>query len=113
MRLVVSIHDVSEGGLFAALMESAMCRNLGFDVKTDENFRKDAYLFGENQSRVVVSISASQKSNFEQFLQKENQKYTFLGEVKTKNITIDQENFGEIKNWKKVYENELAGVMEK
>ncbi len=112
-NLAQSIHDISEGGLFAALMESAMCRNLGFDIKTNENFRKDAYLFGENQSRVVVSISASQKTNFESFLQKEKQKYTFLGEVKTKNITIDQENFGEIKNWKKVYENELAGIMEK
>ena len=54
--MIESAHDISEGGLFAALIESALPNNLGFDIETDPNFRKDAYLFGESQSRVVISV---------------------------------------------------------
>ena len=56
-KLIESAHDVSEGGLFVALAESAFKNNLGFDVvANDYRIRKDAYWFGESQSRVVVSV---------------------------------------------------------
>ncbi len=56
--VVSSAHDVSEGGLFVTLLESAFHRDLGFDVvASDYNLRKDAYWFGESQSRVVVTVA--------------------------------------------------------
>ena len=51
-KLVQSVHDISEGGLFITLLESAMTDNFGFDVIMPAGFRKDAYWFGEAQSRV-------------------------------------------------------------
>ncbi|MCX5693045.1 MAG: hypothetical protein NTX47_05115, partial [Candidatus Omnitrophica bacterium] len=60
--------NLSEGGLFIAVLESAMTRNFGFEITTCSSIRKDACLFGEGQSRVVVSIDASTKDTFENFL---------------------------------------------
>ncbi len=56
-RLVNSVHDISEGGLFVCLMECAMVGNLGFSVSSDQNVRKDAFLFGESQSRIIISVA--------------------------------------------------------
>ena len=36
-----SMHDVSDGGLYITLLESSMPRNLGFDITTDAEIRKD------------------------------------------------------------------------
>jgi phosphoribosylformylglycinamidine synthase subunit PurL len=108
--LVQSVHDVSEGGLFATLVESAMVRNMGFDINTDNNFRKDAYLFGESQSRVLVSINPSQQADFEALVC--NVGFTQLGVVKAKNLVIDGENYGNILKWKKNYDTTLSNIME-
>ncbi|MCO4749803.1 MAG: phosphoribosylformylglycinamidine synthase subunit PurL, partial [Flavobacteriales bacterium] len=51
--VIQSAHDVTEGGLFITLLESAMDNDLGFDMTTASEFREDAYLFGEAQSRIV------------------------------------------------------------
>src|ERR1700754_667755 len=60
-KVIRSAHDVSEGGLFVTLAESAFPRGLGFDVvASDADIRNDTYWFGESQSRVVVSVAASQ-----------------------------------------------------
>ncbi len=68
-KLVRSAHDVSEGGLFVTLAESAFPRELGFDVvASDASIRKDAYWFGESQSRVVVSVTAAEVGAFKKAL---------------------------------------------
>src|SRR5580692_2357387 len=62
-KLVVSAHDVSEGGLFITLAESAFPRELGFRARSGD-VRKDAFWFGEAQSRVVVSVSKDKVGEF-------------------------------------------------
>ncbi len=59
-QLLNSAHDVSDGGLFMNLVESSLNSKsgLGFDICTVKPFRNDAYLFGEGQSRIVVSVEA-------------------------------------------------------
>ncbi|NDF96686.1 MAG: phosphoribosylformylglycinamidine synthase subunit PurL, partial [Proteobacteria bacterium] len=66
--LVVSCHDISEGGLAVALAEMAIAGNLGFDAPTPPpTFRADAndplrgaaaleVLFGEGNGRFVVEV---------------------------------------------------------
>ena len=55
--LVRSAHDLSEGGLAVALAESAFAggRMLGCEVDCDTDLRADALLFGESQSRILVT----------------------------------------------------------
>ena len=107
LKLINSAHDVSDGGLFINLLESSMVNNLGFEINSDVSIRKDAFLFGESQSRVVVSISEHQLHSFEAELNKQGAKYSKLGQVKGKNIVIDSENFGTIIEFKEGFETSL------
>ncbi len=107
LKLINSAHDVSDGGLFINLLESSMVNNLGFEINSDVSIRKDAFLFGESQSRVVVSISEHQLNSFEAELNKQGAKYSKLGQVKGKNIVIDSENFGTIIEFKKGFDTSL------
>ncbi|MBN1273845.1 MAG: phosphoribosylformylglycinamidine synthase subunit PurL [Candidatus Aminicenantes bacterium] len=52
-----SAHDVSEGGLAVCLAECCFSgkNRPGFSVTLEENMRPDTLLFGESQSRVVIS----------------------------------------------------------
>jgi phosphoribosylformylglycinamidine synthase II len=53
--LVASAHDLSEGGLAAALAEAGFGRGLGADVTFETNLRPDLALFSESQSRIILS----------------------------------------------------------
>jgi phosphoribosylformylglycinamidine synthase len=63
--LIRSAHDCSDGGLAVALAESCLSgpdRPRGAVVKLSSGrLRKDAVLFGESQSRVIVSARASDR----------------------------------------------------
>ncbi len=106
-----SVHDVSDGGLFIALLESAMPDSLGFTVRTDQNIRKDAYLFGEAQSRVVVSVPEGQCATFEKLLS--GMVYERLGKVTSGTIVVDGENWGDIAEWQQPYDTALEQALEK
>lgn len=110
--LIRSAHDVSEGGLFVTLMESAMVNKCGFEIDTDTNFRKDAYLFGESQSRIVISVSTDKEDGLVNFLNAGNVSFSKIGQVTDGQILIDNEDFGNISDWKNVYENTLENILE-
>ncbi|MHC2993028.1 phosphoribosylformylglycinamidine synthase [Pontibacter sp. HJ8] len=111
-RLVQSAHDVADGGLYIALLEAGMPNELGFDVETDKNFRKDAYLFGESQSRVVVSVSPEQQAAFEQALQNKGVNFTNLGKVTAHDCHIDGELFHAVTVAKKHYDTALEQILD-
>ncbi len=106
-----SAHGVSEGGLFTALLESALVNGFGFNVETVDTFRKDCFLFGESQSRVVVTIAADKDDEFQNYLINNNVSFTKLGEVFGSDVVIDEENFGNINDWKRNYEDTLGGKL--
>jgi phosphoribosylformylglycinamidine synthase len=109
-KLILSAHDLAEGGLFVALVESCMQQNTGFEITTDKDIRKDAYLFGEAQSRVIVSVSATQHQAFEAALG--NQPFTKIGTVKTDgHLRIDSSDWGHIRNWKKLYDEAIEQLL--
>lgn len=109
-KLVNSAHDISEGGLFACLLESAMTNGFGFHIDTDKNIRKDAFLFGEGQSRVVVSVNPALHSLFEAELK--DTPYMKIGSVNAiQQITVDDHNWGYISDWKEAYDNALEKLL--
>jgi phosphoribosylformylglycinamidine synthase len=85
--------------------------NKGFEVRSNNQVRKDAWLFGEAQSRVVVSVSAEQTAAFERFLQAENTPFEILGAVKGHDVVIDGENWGAVSAWKRTYDTVLGEIM--
>ncbi len=112
-RLVCSAHDVSEGGLFITLLESAMPNQLGFDITTDSEIREDAFLFGEAQGRVVVSVCPSKEDEFVDFMMSQKIPFMTLGHVTKGELRIDDISYGFIKDYTQLYnqaiENELNG----
>ncbi|OFX79035.1 MAG: phosphoribosylformylglycinamidine synthase II [Bacteroidetes bacterium GWE2_29_8] len=110
--LILSAHDISDGGLFITLIESCFNNNLGFDIKTDREIRKDAFLFGESQSRVVISVSGDKLQRLQNILDISFVDYFILGNViKNGDIVINYDNFGNIKEYRELYYNTLASKL--
>ena len=112
-NLVQSAHDCSDGGLFVTLTESAIASEKGFDISTDEFFRKDAYLFGEAQSRIVVSVAPEKEDDFIDALSAHEIDFSRIGEVTASKIIIDEEDFGDISLWKSKFENAISNELQK
>jgi phosphoribosylformylglycinamidine synthase len=110
-NLINTAHDVSEGGLFTTLLESAMAGSKGFNIETDSDLRKDAFLFGESQSRVVVTVPASREDSFLKTILKSDAEFSKLGEVKGAQVVIDGEKWGTVATWKAKYDNALESVL--
>ncbi|MDR3235889.1 MAG: phosphoribosylformylglycinamidine synthase subunit PurL [Prevotellaceae bacterium] len=107
-RLLVSAHDVSDGGLFITLLESAMPNNVGFDITTDAEIRTDAFLFGEAQGRIVVSVSPEKEPAFLNYMQTQQVPVTTLGHVTKGELRIDDLSFGFVNDFKDIYDNALS-----
>ncbi len=110
--LIQSAHDVSDGGLFVTLAESAMPRGLGFSIETDRNLRQDAFLFGESQSRIVVSVSSDQHKFFGEFVAQQGIKYQMLGTVHESDFYVNGAKIVSCREAKPRYENSLGRIME-
>ena len=110
-KLVQSVHDVADGGLYIALVESSMPNGLGFTVETDAEIRKDAFLFGEAQGRVVVSIKPEQEEAFVELLATSSTEFSLLGKVTAGDLLVDNELFNEVTSSKNVYDNVLHGIL--
>ena len=110
-KLILSAHDVADGGLFITLLESSMYNDLGFSINTLDNIRKDAFLFGESPSRIVVSIEPKNKDAFEKFMLSTNTAFNHLGNVTSGDIIIDNESFGNSEEYKNIYDTSISEKM--
>lgn len=110
-HIVESMHDVSDGGLYISLLESSMPKNLGFDITTDAEIRTDAFLFGESQGRVVVSVSPEKENDFVDFMITKDIDFNMLGHVTKGELRIDDISFGFIMDEKEKYENAIGLIM--
>lgn len=106
--LIASAHDVSEGGIFITLAESAMQGHIGFDVCSDANFRKDAWLFGEAQGRVIISINPEHKSAFESHFKSTGISCLHIGKTEGSEMIIDGLSYGTVGSAADLYNNALA-----
>jgi phosphoribosylformylglycinamidine synthase subunit PurL len=104
--LIRSAHDVSDGGIFITLLESSMVNGLGFDIATNKSVRKDAFLFGEAQSRIVVSVDPALKEKFEKQLGGTTP-FSYLGQVKAKDVMIDGTSFGKVSDFRNKYDTAI------
>ncbi|MEY4596396.1 MAG: hypothetical protein RLZZ506_814 [Bacteroidota bacterium] len=111
--LVNAVHDVSDGGLYVSLVEMSMPRGLGFDIVSDADIRLDAFLFGEGQGRVVVSVTEEQEEAFVEYMVATGVNMTLLGHVTKGKLQIDEQHFGFISDAKNIYDNALGAHLEK
>ncbi len=110
-HIIESAHDLSDGGLFVALFESAMVNRLGFSVDTDHEIRKDAFLFGEGQSRVLVSVRPENEGLLAETMARTETDFSLLGEVGGQQAIIDGESYGDLSELIELYEAVIPHMM--
>ena len=83
-----SAHDCSDGGLIVTLAEACIEGNIGFNFDFNLPKRWDASLFGEDQSRIVVSTSLENSGTLRRYCDSIKLPYTTLGKVTGENFNI-------------------------
>ena len=86
--LVSSAHDCSDGGLAIALAECCIPRRVGFQGSFKLPADWEASLFGEQQSRIVVSLKPNQLQQLRMMAAQERVPMTLLGETGGDRFTV-------------------------
>ncbi len=110
-KQIKSAHDISEGGLIVTLIEKGFNRDLGFDVTADTDLRKDAFWFGEAQSRAVVTCSKQQAEDLKHKAAAANIPVTVLGTVTSGEIKVNSESWGSLVDWKEKYDTAIEKII--
>jgi len=110
-KIILSAHDISEGGLMITLLEKGFYNNLGFDVKANFPIRKDSFWFGECQSRIVVTCSKNNVEKLKSVIEEANIQYTVLGTVTSGIIKVNDEDWGNIISWKEKYDTAIEKII--
>jgi len=87
-NLIKSAHDLSEGGLIVSLFESSFPQNMGFKIEIHSDLRADHFLFGESQSRILISIAKESIRDVLSILKKSEVPYLFIGDVRKNQATL-------------------------
>jgi phosphoribosylformylglycinamidine synthase subunit PurL len=107
-KIINAAHDCADGGLFVTLTEMAMASNLGFDIVTDAEIREDAFLFGEAQGRVVITVNEANEEDFIDFMMASGTPFTLLGHVTKGRLTVDEVDYLTVSDAKNIFDNALA-----
>jgi phosphoribosylformylglycinamidine synthase len=87
--IVKSAHDCSDGGLLVALAECCIAGNIGFKGNWEIKGRRDNALFGELQSRIVVSVAPARAGELEERAAKNKVELRKLGMVGGNSVIVD------------------------
>ncbi|GAA1336988.1 phosphoribosylformylglycinamidine synthase subunit PurL [Arthrobacter roseus] len=92
--MIDSAHDLSEGGLAAALSESALRFGVGARIGIDELCERDGVdaftaLFSESQARAVVGVPRSEEVRFKDMCTARRFPFIRVGVVDTTNDALD------------------------
>jgi len=88
-ELLSSAHDVSDGGLAIAIAECAIIGGKGASISLTIGDRWDAALFGESQSRIVVSLPEANLGELSQMAESKSVPMKVLGTVGGGELSID------------------------
>src|SRR6185369_11969231 len=86
-----SAHDVSDGGLAVALAECCVGgpeKPIGARIELRDMVRGDALLFGESQSRIVVTVKPADVGRLQQMADKEAAPMQVIGEVGGQRLSL-------------------------
>ena len=111
-KLVKSANDISDGGLICNLLECSFVDNMGFNINTQIGIRKDSFLFGESQGRIVLSCTEDNLNQIKKICSNHNVPIRAIGHVTSELLMIDNHSIGELADYKNLYENSLEKILE-
>jgi len=90
--IIKSAHDTSEGGLAVALAECCIQaedkKNIGAVIELSDDIRVDALLFGETQSRIIITVSPERVKELEGVARNSGAPFTVIGKVGGERLVI-------------------------
>lgn len=91
--LLRSAHDISEGGLAVCLAECVFLgeNRIGCTIHLEDSIREDSILFGETQSRIVVTTKPEHKEGIAKIAQARKVPLTEIGITGGKKILISHQ----------------------
>jgi phosphoribosylformylglycinamidine synthase len=105
--IISSAHDCADGGLAVILAECCITGKKGAKVEINTNIRNDALLFGETQSRIVVSLPAKNLDSLKEIANKYEAPIQILGKVEGDSLKIDNLINIEVEQLKKAWERDI------
>ena len=97
-EVITSLRPVGQGGLFATLVSGSGGR-VCFDSLTWREIRLDAFLFGEEDGRFIVSLPERNDDFFLLKMDEARINCCFLGHVTKGRVLVDDMDYGDIKSW--------------
>ncbi len=114
--IIRSAHDTAEGGLVVALAECCMAgrdKQIGAELKIDfGKIRPDFALFGEDQSRVVVSCKNEMRGQLEAAARNFQIPCTYLGKTGGTHLVINNQINLPVSRLTEIYEDAIPKLME-
>ncbi len=111
-RLLRSAHDCSHGGLAVALAEACLQNEIGFATEgIGLRGRRDAVLFGEAASRVVVSVAPGRVADIEALCARVEVPFMRLGSTGGDRLRIATNIDAALADLSKAYEGGLAEAL--
>ncbi|MQG00066.1 MAG: phosphoribosylformylglycinamidine synthase subunit PurL [SAR202 cluster bacterium] len=107
--IIKSAHDCSDGGLAVALAESCIAGNIGLVCDQGIKGRWDTALFGETQSRIVLSVSPDEIASFQELALSTGTPYVVLGIVGGERLIVNSLLNTNIAELSYVWQNAIAG----
>jgi len=87
--LLASAHDCSIGGIAIALAESCIGGSFGAEIELKTDIRSDCSLFGESQSRIIVTVKPSNYNQFTKMIRRDKVPFQQIGIVKGDHLKIN------------------------
>lgn len=112
LGLLKSAHDCSEGGLAIAIAESCIGNKIGAKIDLKDNLRIDVLLFGESQSRIVVSFSDKNLAELKNLARRHNVPFSVIGRTGGKHLIIKDIFDCSLEEIKQKWENGLSGRLD-
>jgi phosphoribosylformylglycinamidine synthase len=107
-KLASSSQSCTLGGLATALAKSCILGQRGAVINIPEKLRKDALLFGETQSRIVISVTAANRKKVEEICKKHKVKYSLIGAVLGDYLKINNLINSKVADLEKVYKQAIS-----
>jgi len=114
--LIASAHDISEGGLAIALAECCITRPegaLGAVIDLEPAMRADAFLFGESQSRILVSLERRHLARLRDIAAAAPFDIQVLGEVRGRRLRIHPHVDVDVSELREAWTTALPRYMDK
>ena len=105
-NLILSSHDISNGGLLTSLSEMALSSEYGAKIFKPKKFDQfDEIFFGEDQARYIIEIEKLNLNKVEKILKENNIYY--------ENIGYTQKNYFEIEDEFRINNKDLFKINNK